>query len=98
VSLGPPFMRSSDSVSPTRTHGDSRARGRYEDTSIWVQGLVDIHVEVDPTVHPGCQYVDSPTVVHEGMRLVWIPGDYSPWMPVDEFLVKPLGIGIDQSI
>jgi hypothetical protein len=38
------------------------------------------------------QYVESPTVVHDGMRLVWSPGDYSPWMSMDEFLVKPLGL------
>jgi hypothetical protein len=38
------------------------------------------------------RYVEPPTVVHNGMRLVWSPGDYSPWMSVDEFLVKPLGL------
>jgi hypothetical protein len=38
------------------------------------------------------QYVDSHTVVHDEMRLVWILGDYSPSMWVDEFLVKPLGL------
>jgi len=45
------------------------------------------------------QYVESPTVVHDGMRLVWSPGDYSPWMLVDESLVKPLGLtkGYDTS-
>jgi hypothetical protein len=37
------------------------------------------------------QYVESPTVVHNGMRLVWSPGNYSPWMSMGEFLVKPLG-------
>jgi hypothetical protein len=41
----------SQGFSPTHTHGDSRSRGSYEDTSIWVPGLVDIHVEVDPIVH-----------------------------------------------
>jgi hypothetical protein len=53
VSQGPPFMRGSEIVSHTHTHGDFRARSSYEDTSIWVPGLVDIHVEVDPVVHPG---------------------------------------------
>ena len=38
------------------------------------------------------QCVESPTIVHDGMRLVWSPEDYSPWMSVDEFLVKPLGL------
>ena len=152
VSQGPPFMRSSETVGPTHTHGDSIARGRYEDTSIWVLGLVDIHVEVDPTIHSrymmmeedtkACmgiheaylvehgdlcqewshplqhhmdlrdyflnninnlsddrgsvidhQYVESPTIVHDGMRfMVWSLGDYSPWIPVDEFLFKSLGL------
>jgi hypothetical protein len=38
------------------------------------------------------QYVESPTIVHNGMILVWSPGDYSPWMSLDEFLVKSLGL------
>jgi hypothetical protein len=52
VLQGSPFTRSSETVSPTRTHGDSKARGSYEDTSIWVPGLVDIHLHVDPVVYP----------------------------------------------
>jgi hypothetical protein len=36
--------------------------------------------------------VESPIVVHDGMRLVWSPDNYSPWMSVDAFLVKPLGL------
>jgi hypothetical protein len=38
------------------------------------------------------QYVESPVVVHDGMKLVWSPVDYSPWMSMDEFLVKSLGL------
>jgi hypothetical protein len=38
------------------------------------------------------QYVESPTVVLDGLILVWNPGDYSSWVSVDEFLVKPLGL------
>jgi len=38
------------------------------------------------------QCVESPTVVHDGMRLVWSLGKYSPWMLVDNVLVKPLGL------
>jgi hypothetical protein len=53
VSQGPPFMGSSETIGHTHTHGDSRARGSYEDTSICVPGLDDIHVEVDPAVHLG---------------------------------------------
>lgn len=145
------ITRTFEAVVPTHTHGDSRASGRYENTSIWVPGLVDIHVMVDPTVHSGytmmqedtgaCmgiqetylvehgdlrgeqssplqqhkdlgdnllnsinhmnddrggvidhQYVESPTVVHNGMRLVWSPDNYSPSMLVDDFFVKPLGL------
>jgi hypothetical protein len=61
VSQGPPFMRGSETVGHTHTHGDSRARGSYEDTSIWVPGLVDIHVEVDPAVHPGYMMMQEDT-------------------------------------
>jgi len=44
VSQGPPFMRGSETVGHTHTPGDSRARGSYEDTSICVPGLADLHV------------------------------------------------------
>jgi hypothetical protein len=52
VAQGPPFMGSSETVGHTHTHGDSRARGSYEDTFICVPGLVDIHAEVDPSSTP----------------------------------------------
>ena len=52
-SQGPPFTRGVETVGHTHTHGDSRAKGSYEDTSICVPGLVDLHVEDDPKVHPG---------------------------------------------
>jgi hypothetical protein len=52
-SQGPPFMRGVETIEHTRTHGDSRSRGSYEDTFICVPGLVDLHVEDDPVVHPG---------------------------------------------
>jgi hypothetical protein len=45
-------MRGSKTIGHTHTHRDSRVKGIYEDTSIWVLGMVDIHVEVDPIVHP----------------------------------------------
>jgi hypothetical protein len=38
------------------------------------------------------QLVELPTVVPDGLRLVMSTCDYSPWVPVDEFLVKPLGL------
>ena len=52
-SQGPPFTRGIETVGHTHTHGDSRARGSYEDTSICVPGLADLHVEADPVVRPG---------------------------------------------
>jgi hypothetical protein len=61
VSQGPPFMRGFETVGHTHTHGDSRARGSYEDTSICVPGLVDIHVEVDPVVHLGYMMMQEDT-------------------------------------
>jgi hypothetical protein len=53
VSQGRPFMRGSETIFHTHTPRNSRSRGSYEDTSIWVLGLVEISVEVDPAVHPG---------------------------------------------
>jgi len=38
------------------------------------------------------QLVDLPTVVLDGLILVISTCDYSPWVLVDEFLVKPLGL------
>jgi hypothetical protein len=53
VSQGTPFMGSSETIGHTHTHEDSKARGSYEDSSICVPELVDIHREVDPAVHLG---------------------------------------------
>jgi hypothetical protein len=53
VSQGPPFMGSSETIGHTHKHGDSRAKGNYEDTSICVPGLANIHIEVDATIHHG---------------------------------------------
>jgi hypothetical protein len=50
-SQGPPFTWGVETVGHTRTHGDSR--GSSEDTFIYVPGLVDLHLEDDPIVHPG---------------------------------------------
>jgi hypothetical protein len=58
VSQGPPFMGSSETVGKTHTHGDSRARGSYE----------DIHVEVDPTVHPGYMMMQEDTRACMGIQ------------------------------
>jgi hypothetical protein len=35
---------------------------------------------------------DLPTIVHEDMRLVLNPCEYSPWMVMNECLVKSLGL------
>jgi hypothetical protein len=59
VSQGPPFMRGFETVGHTYTHGDSRARGIHEDTSICVPRLADIHVEVDPVVHVGYMMIQE---------------------------------------
>jgi hypothetical protein len=52
-SHGPPSMRGFETIGHTHTHGDSRARVGYEGTFVCVPGLVDLHVEVDPVIHPG---------------------------------------------
>jgi hypothetical protein len=67
-SQGPPFMRGVEIVEHTRTHGDSRARGSYEDTSICVPGLVDLHVEDDPVVHPCSRMLQVYTRDHMSMQ------------------------------
>jgi hypothetical protein len=51
-SQGPPFTMGVEIVGHTHTHGDSRARGSYEDTFVCVPGLVDLHVEDDREVNP----------------------------------------------
>jgi hypothetical protein len=48
-----PSTRIFETVEHSHMHGESRARGSYEDTSICVPGVVDLHVEVDPVVHTG---------------------------------------------
>jgi hypothetical protein len=48
-----PSTRIFETIKRSHTHGDSRARGSFEDTSICVPGVVDVHVEVDPVVHLG---------------------------------------------
>jgi hypothetical protein len=48
-----PSTRIFETIEHSHMHGNSRARGSYEDTSICVPGVVDLHVEVDPVVHPG---------------------------------------------
>jgi hypothetical protein len=42
-----------ETVEHSHMHGDSRARDNFEDTSICVSRVVDLHVEVDLVVHPG---------------------------------------------
>ena len=46
-------MGSYETVGHTHTHGYFEAKGSYENTSIYVPGLTDLHIEVDSVVHPG---------------------------------------------
>jgi hypothetical protein len=48
-----PSARIFEIVEHSHTPRDFGARGNYEDTSICVSGVVDLHVEVDLVVHPG---------------------------------------------
>jgi hypothetical protein len=41
-----------ETIKHSYMHGDSRARDIFEDSSICVSRVVDLHVEVDPVVHP----------------------------------------------
>jgi hypothetical protein len=43
------------------THGGSRARGSFDDTSICVSKGIDHHVEVDLVVHPGSMMLQGYT-------------------------------------
>jgi hypothetical protein len=58
VSQGSPFMGSSETVGQIHTHGDSRAKGSYE----------DIHVEVDPTLHPSYMMMQELAWVYRGIQ------------------------------
>jgi hypothetical protein len=42
-----------ETVKHSHMHGDSRAKDNFEDTSICVPRVVELHVEVDIVVHPG---------------------------------------------
>jgi hypothetical protein len=61
VSQELPSMRIFEIVEHSHTHGDSRTKGSYEDTSICVPGLADLHVEVDLVVHPGSMMLQEYT-------------------------------------
>jgi hypothetical protein len=67
-SQGPPFTRGVETIGHTHTHGDSRARGSYEDNSICVPRLVDLHVEDDTIVHPGSMMLQVYTGDHMSMQ------------------------------
>jgi hypothetical protein len=67
-SQGPPFTRGVETVGHICTHGDSRVRGSSEDTSIYVLGLVDLHVEDDPIVHPRSMMLQVYTGDHMRMQ------------------------------
>jgi hypothetical protein len=54
-------MRGSETIGLTHTPGDSRDRGSYDDTSIGVSGVDDIHIEVDLEVHLGYMMMQEDT-------------------------------------
>jgi hypothetical protein len=67
-SHGPPFTSGVETVGHTHTHGESRDKGSYEDTSIYVLGLVDLHVEDEPVVHPGSMMLQVYIGYHTSMQ------------------------------
>jgi hypothetical protein len=77
VSQELPSTRIFETVEHSHTHGDSRARGSYEDTSICVPGLVDLHVEVDPVVHPGSMMLQEYTGDYMSMQEHTVVSDSS---------------------
>jgi hypothetical protein len=50
-----------ETVRHSPTHGGSRARGSFDDTSICVPRGIDLHVEVDLVVHPGSMMLQGYT-------------------------------------
>jgi hypothetical protein len=46
-------MRIFDTIKHSLMHGESGARDSFEDTSICVPRVIDLHVEFDSLVHPG---------------------------------------------
>jgi hypothetical protein len=77
VSQELPSTRILEIVEHSHTHGDSRARGNYEDTSICVPGLADLHVEVDPIVHPGSMLLQKYTRDYMSMQEHTVASDSS---------------------
>jgi hypothetical protein len=63
-----PSTRIFETVEHSHTHGDSRARGSFEDTSICVPGVVDLQVEVDPVVSPGSLLLHEYTGDYRSMQ------------------------------
>ena len=63
-----PSMRILKTIEHSHMHGDSRARGSFEDTSTCVPGAVDLHVEVDPIVHPGSMMLQEYTGDYMSMQ------------------------------
>jgi hypothetical protein len=46
----PPSTRIFETFEHSHMHEESQDRGIFEDTSICIMGMVDLHVEVDPVV------------------------------------------------
>jgi hypothetical protein len=56
-----PSTRIFETVKHSHSQGDSRARGSFEDTSIYVPREVDLRVEVNPVAHPGSMMLQEYT-------------------------------------
>jgi hypothetical protein len=72
-----PSTRIFETIKHSHTHGDSKARCNFEDTSICVPGVVDLHVEVDPVVHPGPMMLQEYTGDYMSMQEHTVVSDSS---------------------
>ena len=66
-----------DIVEYSSMHGDSGARGSFEDISICVPRAVDLHVEVDPVVHLGSMMLQEYTGDYMSMQEHTVVSDSS---------------------
>jgi hypothetical protein len=72
-----PSTRIFETVEHSHMHGDSKARGSFEDTSICVPGAIDLHVEVDPVLHPGSMMLQEYTGDYMSMQEHTVVSDSS---------------------
>jgi hypothetical protein len=77
VSQDLPSMRIFEIDENSHMHGNSRAKSSYEDTSICVPALADLHNEVDPVVHPGSMLLQEYTGDYMSMQEHTVASDSS---------------------